>query len=193
MIEVEKKFQPTEKQLQALLREAEFLGEKENVDTYYDLPGFVYAKATPEMKLRKRNGSYELKIKILKNAKDGTELNEELETDEEILERLGFPKNDNLEKLVQEKMEILCSIKTKRRKYKLREFCIDVDETDYGYNMCEIELGVEEESQIEEAEKKILDLATSFGFSLKKCPGKISECLRITRPEVYKELYGNKI
>ena len=47
---------------------------------------------------------------------------------------------------------------------------------------------VESEANINEAEQKILTLAERFGFSTKKLPGKVAECLRKTRPEIYKEL-----
>jgi len=63
MIEVEKKFQPTQEQLQKMLEEAEFVGEVANHDIYYDYPDYrLYT--TPENKcLRNRNGSFELKMR----------------------------------------------------------------------------------------------------------------------------------
>lgn len=189
MIEVEKKFQPTPEKLASFLEGAEFIAEKENTDVYYDLPDLFYSKKG--YKLRKRNKGYELKIQLgdfddYTNAKY-----EEVTNDPDILEKLGFPKDSNLDQIIKEKMEILCSIFTKRKEYKKGEFIIDVDETDFGYNMIEVELMVEDESQIPEAEKKISDLGAVFGDTDKKLPGKIAECLRITRPDVYKILYPN--
>ena len=186
MIEVEKKFQPTEEQLKMLLAGAEFLGEKEYTDIYYDLPDLSFYKR--ELRLRKRNDDYELKIQISDSKQHKAVFNEEVTESGEILARLGFDRNDNLEKIIRENLVILCTIKTKRKKYRVGEFEIDVDETDFDYNICEIELMVESEANINEAEQKILTLAEHFGFSTKKLPGKVAECLRKTRPEIYKEL-----
>ncbi len=187
MIEVEKKFQPTLEQLTIFLDGAEFIEEKENTDTYYDMPDLSYS--IKGYKLRKRNKGYELKIQ-LGDFNDYTNAKyEEVTNDPEILEKLGFSKDSNLEQIIKEKMEILCAIHTKRREYKKGEFTVDVDETDFGYNMVEVELMVENESQIEEAEKKIADLGEVLGSTGKKLPGKIAECLRVTRPDVYKILY----
>jgi len=189
MIEVEKKFQPTEEQLTDFLKDAEFKSEKENIDIYYDMPNFALGKKG--FKLRKRNKGYELKIQLGDFSDYTNAKYQEIETEPEILEKLGFAKDSSLEQIIKEKMEILCSIKTKRKEYRKGEFVIDVDETDFGYNMIEVELMVEDESKIPEAEKKIADLGAVFEASNKKLPGKIAECLRITRPDVYKILYPN--
>ena len=187
MIEVEKKFQPTEEQLAAFLKDAEFLGGKEYTDTYYDLPDFSFFKS--ERRLRRRNNDYELKIQI-SNSKDNKAVyNEEITEPEKILERMGFDKNDSLERITREVLIPLCVIKTKRKKYKMGEFHIDLDETDFGFNILEIELMVLDEGGAIEAERKIINLAESFGFEIKKLPGKVKECLRITRPEIYKVLH----
>ena len=187
MIEVEKKFQPTKEQLASFLSDAEFLGETENIDIYYDLPDFSFFKK--EMRLRKRNNDYELKIEIPKSPTSKATYNQEITEPIEILERMGFDKNDSLEKVIEKNLSVLCTIKTKRKKYKMGDFHIDLDETDYGFNMLEVELMVENENETMEAEKKILNLVEPFGFEIKKQPGKVSECLRLTRPEVYKAIY----
>lgn len=187
MIEVEKKFQPTDEQLAHLLEDAKFMSEKEHTDIYYDLSDFSYFKQG--MHFRKRNSEYELKVEISNSQKYNTGRYEEISSEQEILEKLGFDKNDSLAEIIKEKMIILCSIKTKRKKYKKDEFTIDIDETDFGYNVIEIELLVDSEKEIEKAEVKILTLAKQFNFPIKKLHGKVSECLRITRPEVYKKLY----
>ena len=62
MIEVEKKFQPTEEELQKALEGAEFVAEKILADTFYDLPDFSYFKEAK--RLRNRNGRFELKIEV---------------------------------------------------------------------------------------------------------------------------------
>lgn len=60
MIEVEKKFKPTEEQLNAMVTGAEFLCEKVLHDVYYDYPDYRMFKK--DVRLRNRNGNFELKI-----------------------------------------------------------------------------------------------------------------------------------
>src|SRR3989344_199194 len=60
MIEVEKKFQPTEEQLKVLLEGAEFLGEKIVHDIYYDYSDYRLLKK--DVRLRNRNNFFELKV-----------------------------------------------------------------------------------------------------------------------------------
>lgn len=189
MIEVEKKFQPTLEQLAAFVEDAEFLGEIENIDTYYDMPDFALGKKG--FKLRQRNKDYELKVQM-SNFNDYTQANyDEITEEPKILEKLGYPNDANLEQIIRDKMEILCSIRTKRKKYKKAGFNIDVDETDFGYNMVEIEFMVNNESEISDAEKKIEIFGQPISNLGKKLPGKVVECIRITRPDVYKILYPN--
>ncbi len=55
MIEVEKKFQPTEEQLASLLQDTQFLVEETNSDVMYDYPDFQVDQTTT---IRNRNDSY---------------------------------------------------------------------------------------------------------------------------------------
>jgi predicted adenylyl cyclase CyaB len=185
MIEVEKKFQPSS-ELTRLLESAQFVKEKEFTDIYYDLPDFSYFKKG--IRLRKRDDQYELKIEKEKMNDYLSGAREEITDNNEILEKIA-PNEKNLEDFVKSNLEILCSITTNRKVYKLGEFTIDLDTTNYGYEMCEIELQVENESQVPDAEQKIIFLAENAGLKVQKQVGKIAECLRVNRPEVYNELY----
>jgi adenylate cyclase class IV len=185
MIEVEKKFQPTDGQLSRLLVGAQFINEQKHTDIYYDLPDFSYLRK--DTHFRKRDDKYELKIKMPVLSKHTSRF-EEIDDETDILERLGFDRNAGLEKIIKENMIISCVIKTKRRKYKKDEFIIDIDKTDFGYNVCEIELLVESETEMNQAEEKIIAFAKKFDFPIEKLPGKVKECLRITKPEIYKNL-----
>lgn len=187
MIEVEKKFQPTEEQLKALLEGTEFVGETENNDIYYDFPDYrLFLKGH---RLRKRNDGYELKVALPDHNDSGLHSYNEIENDVEILSFIGFNETDSLAEIIKTEMSIFCDIKTKRRKYKKEDFSIDIDETNFGYNMVEIELMVEDDSKIKEAEERIVALATSLGFSFMKLPGKTIEYLKRVRPEVYALLH----
>jgi len=187
MIEVEKKFQPTDAQLQNLIEGAEFVKEKDIVDVYYDTPTFEYFKK--HIKLRLRDGEYELKIKTNPSNIFGTKNSIEITDHKEILEKLGFDSSDDLDKVVKENLEILVDLRTHRIEYKKEVFIIDIDETDFGNKSCEIEILVEHESESAEAEKKILDFAKRFHLEITNPPTKFGEYLRLYRPEVYQELF----
>jgi adenylate cyclase class IV len=60
MIEVEKKFKPNAEQLNAMITDAEFLGEKILHDVYYDYPDYRMFKAN--IRFRNRDGNFELKL-----------------------------------------------------------------------------------------------------------------------------------
>ena len=63
MIEVEKRFFYTEEQLAALIEDAQFVSVKVNHDIYYDHPD--YRLISKNIRLRSRNGVFELKILIV--------------------------------------------------------------------------------------------------------------------------------
>jgi len=180
MIEVEKKFQPTPEQLAKLLDGAEFLGEVTLHDLYYDFADLRLIKN--DIRLRKRNDGYELKIGA------GNGIAQELETEEDIQKYFGteIPIGD----FVRENMFEVINFKNHRKKYKKDNFTIDVDSMDFGYQLVEIELLVSDESEIAEAEQKIYALAESFGIEKKKLPQKREEYFRLKKPEIYRELYG---
>ncbi len=189
MIEVEKKFQPTEEQLQKLLAGAEFVSEKEHTDIYYDFPDYRLFKKGH--RLRKRNDGYELKVALEGHKDSDLQLYNEIENDEGILEFLGLPKDASLQKFISSQMGIVCEIKTNRKKYKKDDFSLDVDNTDFGYDMVEIELLVDDESKIKEAEEEIISFAQRVGLNLTGLSGKTVEYLKRVRPEIYKEIYGD--
>ena len=181
MIEVEKKFQPTDEQLAKLLENSHFVKEVVNHDIYFDYPDYRLLKA--RIRLRSRNGSFELKI-----GKPGkNEGAEEIEIKEEIEKYFN---TDNLEEFMAKNLHPVIDYKTKRNKYKNGEFAIDVDEMSFGYSLCEIELLVENEEQINEAQEKIFNFAKAYDFEIKELPSKRGMYLQLTKPEVYKEIFG---
>ncbi len=181
MIEVERKFQPTEEQLEKLLEGAEFLGEKIIHDIYYDYPDFRFF--TNQTRFRRRNNSFELKIKKTVGA------HIEIEEEEEIKKYL---KAEDLEEFVKKNLILVTDYTNKRKEYKKGEFKIDFDEMDFGYRLCEIELMVEKEEEIENAQNKIINFAKEYNLELKKLPAKRMEYLRLFKPEIYKKIKGKE-
>mgnify|MGYP003423159513 FL=1 len=185
MIEVEKKTQPTEEQLKALLEGAEFVKEKIINDIYYDLPDYSLFKK--DIRLRKRGTSFELKGYLSSSDSNSTRVAKEIDNEIEIKKYLNLSGNDSLEEIIEKNFISLCKYTTKRREYKKEGFVIDVDETDFGYNMTEIELEVEEdEAKIKEAEEKLLIFAKKYDLEILDLPIKPDEYLRRLKPEVYK-------
>ena len=191
MIEVEKKFQPTDEQLRQLLDGAEFVAEKILHDVYYDFPDFrTFKKGN---RLRKRSDGYELKVYI--PTQSGVAVAREYDTEESILENLDIQvKVQSLDELVKEYMQIVCDYTTLRKEYKKNGFTIDVDEMSFGVDVTEIEKLVEHQSQINDAEKEILDFSHAIGMEAKELPLKTELYLRNVHPEIHEQIFGkNKL
>lgn len=185
MIEVEKKFQPTEAQLQELLHGAVFIKEKTMHDVYYDFSDYRIFKAGN--RLRKRDDGFELKAYI--PTESGVRVAHEYTDDESILQNLKVEAT-SLTDLVTTQMHVVCDYKTLRKEYKKGEFVIDVDSMDFDMSVVEIEILVENENQIAEAEQKIIDLAQSIGMEIKDLPLKTGMYLQKVKPGVYQEIFG---
>jgi len=182
MIEVEKKFTPDDEELAHFLEGAESLGEKIIHDVYYDYPDFRLLKK--DIRLRNRNGSFELKIG------KSSGVSEELENEKEIASYFDISKNFEL--FIRENLVPIMEFVNKRKKYVKEGFNIDVDDMDFGYKMCEIEIMVNDEKEIKEAQEKIMKFVSKFGFENKKALSKRQAYFKLLKPDVYKELYGDK-
>jgi len=168
MIEVEKKFIPTAENLEILLIDAEFLGEVTNHDIYYDYPDLRFLKKG-DIVLRTRNGNFELKIRKAQGV--NTEIEDKVEIEK------YFHVTD-LEKFIDENLISAIEYRTVRKKYKKEGFNIDIDETDFGYQVGEIELMVEYEEDVKNAEEKIEEFALKNNLSLGKGLSKKKACLK---------------
>ena len=184
MIEVEKKFQPTEEQLAKLLKDSIFLKEVTNHDVIYDYPD--YRLISKSIRLRLRNGKFELKT----SNENAGYASLEIENEAEI--KKYFNITSSIADFVKENLIEGMNIKTFRKKFKKGDFVIDVDELDFGYKCVEIELLVKDQSEIPRARGKIIELAKKYNFELKDIPHKKKEYFRIVKPEVYKLLYPDK-
>ncbi len=180
MIEVEKKFQPTAEELLRLLEGTEFVGEKVLHDVYYDYPDYSLFKK--DVRFRNRNGSFELKV----GQKSGVA--EEIEHEDRI--KKYFNTELSLPDFISQNMIPFIDYSTKRKKYIKGEFTIDVDELSYGFNLIEIELLINDESQINEAEQRIIQFAESFNIKPVSSLLKRNMYLKLVKPELYKQLYG---
>ncbi|MDO8659356.1 MAG: CYTH domain-containing protein, partial [Candidatus Parcubacteria bacterium] len=121
MIEVEKQFLPTEYQLKTLLEGAQFMGEKMDHDIYYDYADYQLFKK--DIRLRNRNGFFELKIG------KSSGVSEEIQVKEDIKKYFSV---ENLELFVQTNLIVIVDYRTKRKKYKKEDFNISVDEMSFG-------------------------------------------------------------
>lgn len=179
MIEVEMRFQPTEEQLNSLLKDALLVGSLEIHDIYYDYSDFRLLKEG--IRLRNRDGVFELKIK-----KDSS-IHQEIENKKEI--EKYFNSDIPLEEFINKNLILIIDYKNKRVKYKKGDFNIDIDKLSFGYNMCELELLVEKEEYANEAREKIINLAKEYNFEIKKILPKTAEYLRLFNKEKYEEIF----
>lgn len=179
MIEVEKQCKPTDEQIAAVIRDAEFVGENTDHDIYYDYPDYSLFKQ--DVHLRSRNGSYELKI----GGKSG--VNRELEDKKEIADYFNTA---DLDAFVKEKLVVIIDFTALRKKYKNGDFVFTIDQMDFDYKICEIELMVETEAEVKAAEDRIIQFADKYKITLEKLKAKKREYFLRKKPEVYKELYS---
>lgn len=181
-IEVEIKFQPAEEQLTSLLKNAEHISNEKIHDIYYDFSDFRFLKQ--KIRLRDRNGSFELKIRVDSN------VDKEIDDKEEIERYLKL--DVSLEEFINKELGVIIEYGTERKKYKKEGFTICLDKMSFDYSMCEVELMVEKEEQAKEAKEKIMNFAKEYDFEEKKGLSKGAEYLRRFNPEKYKEIYIDK-
>ncbi len=189
MIEVENRFLLTEENKGKLIDDAEFVGEETFTDIYYDTADASIMKR--DMWLRFRNGKFEMKLPLNEKSVLQRKSNKykEIETEEEIRMVLGLPLNGDFTEVLEEKgYSPVLEIETTRKKYKKGEFVIVFDITNLGFSIGEIEIVVENESEIETASDRIIDFAERQGIELVSTEGKVLECLKINRPELYRAI-----
>lgn len=187
MIEVEKKFSLSEEDEARLLAGAEFLGEKNMEDAYYDTPDLKLS--LKDWWLRLRNGRYELKIGIHSRPDRIVDQYDELEDETAIKKALNIESGDSFaEAIAKLGYAPFCVSKTTRRKYKKEGFGIDLDIVEFAefnYKIAEIELMVEDEVGLDEAANKIIHFAEENGLKVGHVRGKVREYLMRERPDHY--------
>ncbi len=177
MIEVEKKFKLNPEQERRLIEGAELIGSKRNEDVFWDTDDWSLTRQ--DHWLRTRNGRFELKRRVHElGHKLGGTAYDEIENDEGIRDFLHLPGNGTLESdLHSAGYKPFAPIRKERRSYKRDDFHIDLDVCDFGYELAEIELMIDNEQDRGKALERIETLATELGLDQTPVRGKIIEYL----------------
>ena len=195
MIEVEKKFILNEQDKERLTKNAQFLNERVFTDIYYDTE--IFSLTTNDKWLRSREGRFELKLPLHEGVDRLADQYDELEDEQKIREALNLPPKGKLaDDLAKAGYSPFCTCKTTRRKYKKESFIIDldvVDFQDFTYNIGEIELMVNEKSEIGSAIEKIMDFTKSQNLTIAPVRGKVIEYLKRTKLDHYQALVLAKV
>ncbi len=189
MIEVEKKFILTPEQEKKLIKGAKFLGEKKFTDSYYDDAHYILTGQ--DIWLRRRDGRFELKLPMNVNIKKRvSDRYKELESDAEILKYFNAAPGTPMQEFLTEKRFVpFCTITTERKKYKKGGFTIDLDMTDFGYAVAEIEYMTDDQSKLQEATDAIIAFAKKHGINTDTLVrGKVVEYLRLNNRAHFDEL-----
>lgn len=188
MIEVEKKFALSEENIKKIEDTAEFVKEITNHDIYYDTKDYKLSKE--DKWFRNRDGRFEIKIPIKNKNARRINIYKEVTDLEKISEYIGLKKlseDEDFEKnLKLNGFQVLLDIKTLRKRFKIEGAIIDVDKTDYGYNVCEIEKMIESEDEVEKVTEEIFNLARSLGLEIKHVRGKGLEYFYRFNKKLYK-------
>jgi adenylate cyclase class IV len=153
VIEIEKKLNPSLGTIELIKNDAVFVVSKKMSDIYYDYEDFSLMKN--DVWLRKRDGKFELKISKDKDRKNrSVDVYDEIEEEAQICMALGVRSISNAGFIE------VANLLTKREKYKLGEFNIDLDfvtsaHDDFVHHLMEVELMAEDESKVPNALEKI--------------------------------------
>lgn len=142
--------------------------------------------------------TYELKYPYDNDCKDTLvckyyETQNEIEICNFITKLLGINDscfNKSVEKLISYlKMEPIVIIETKRKTYQHKNIKIDLDETNFGYRIGEIEI-LGQNGDYNQADEQLNDLAKNLGLNnLKKTPSKVYEYLKLFENDIFNKLY----
>lgn len=168
-VEVERKFKVTaDTKIKLVEIGAELHKEKVFLDKYYDNPD--YSLTLKDCWLRQRNESWELKVvngqftKLASQYQEITETNEIADFLVNHFHRLDL--KGLAVDLVIKKLDLQPFVEytTTRQTYFLPECIIDLDLTDFGYQVGEIEVMATDKSQIPRALETITSVAGKLGF-----------------------------
>ena len=193
MIEVEKVFILTKEQEEALIKDAEFLGEKVFTDIYYDDKS--YSLTTKDLWFRQRDGKFELKVPLNKSLKERvSDQYQELESDQEILKYFNAPDGWRILDFLKEKSyNPFCKITTTRRKYKKEVFNIDFDVMDFGYVSMDIEKMIDDASKMDETTESIIEFAKRHNINESEKWGKVIEYVKRNNSVHFQVLLASKV
>src|SRR3989344_1891057 len=187
MIEIERKFILADDDKERIIKNAEFLHERTFVDTYYDKSDFVLT--SQDKWLRCRNGKFELKAPLRQRTRGFADQYREVENEQEIKKILNLPLNSSLNRSLKKNGYVpFCVCTTTREKYRNAQFTIDFDTANFEcftYTLAEIEVMVQDEKEIGNAIKQIVNFARKQNLILAPTRGKIIEYLKNFKPKHY--------
>ncbi len=190
MIEVEKKFIMTEQDKDLLTQNAQFLNERVFTDIYYDTDNF--SLTTQDKWLRARENRFELKVPLHQETERLADQYDEIESEEKIRQILNFPSDGGLATDLEKNGYLsFCICKTTRRKYRNGLFILDLDTVDFQnftYNIGEIELMINDKSEIQNAIERILSFAREKNLMIAPVRGKVIEYLKRIKSKHYQAL-----
>ena len=209
MFEVEKKFKIPADFTRVLLEQGwKYLKEVHLIDVYFDTENYQLTRS--DYWLRKRGTKWQFKCPT-QQQKDPNSVTidryEELEDEKTICERLAFVLNAEsraesssiIDKSIDNVVEILglkpiAEFESFRTKYRLDMFTIDLDKTNFGYELGEIEIMCEKTSDMEQATGKIFDMAGKLGVDIHNdVTGKVGIYLKLNNRALYDELVAKGI
>ena len=172
VIEVERKFtfsDDTEQKIKEM--GGELLQHKTFSDVYYDTSDFTLTLS--DHWLRCRNKEWQLKCPPENRQKDTMtaqyaehiDQNEIIDIVSKLLNVTNLDKNLSLADLVREtQCHSFASFQTDRKSYSLQEFSIDLDQTDFGFKVGEIEVIIVDNERLSDAICRINQLADKLGM-----------------------------
>lgn len=173
MFEVEKKFKIPADFTRVLLEQGwKYLKEINFKDTYFDTEGYELVRN--EHWLRQRGTTWQLKCPTVEKALTSVRIDryEEIEDEKTIFKRLAIALKvspnvlftNTTNNVVQVfGLKPIAEFESSRTKYRMGSFTIDLDRTNFGYELGEIELMCEKKDQMSEATEKIFDIAGKLG------------------------------
>jgi len=165
------------------------LGEKKINDKYYDDANYSLTKK--DIWFRNRDGKFELKLPLnVSIEKRISDQYREIEDENEIKKYFNLNNNKSILELLDDKgYSPFYIVVTIRKKYRKEGFNIDIDATDFGYNVVEIEYMINDNFNLKEATDKIIVFAKKHNIDTSNyVRGKAEEYLRRNNPKHYQTL-----
>ena len=176
MFEVEKKFKIPAHFSRVLLEHGfKHVKEIHIKDKYFDSENYELTRN--DYWLRRRGSKWQLKFPAVEKEPDSVRIDryQELEDQNAIFNRLTAVLEAQSSRLLgrtttnlAEVLDLKCiaEFESFRTKYQCGSYTIDLDRANFGYELGEIEVMCEDKSEIEEATKKIFDMAGKLGKQL---------------------------
>lgn len=183
MIEVEKKFSIDETVIKRIEVDAKYISTVVYHDALFD--DDQHSLISKDIWLRTRNGQVELKLPEADHSA-GIDVYTEISGEVDVIKALGVRDLSSYKPVSQ--------LTTIRKKFKLREFNIDIDSVssefdDFVYDLMEVEVMVASKDEIDFAMERISAFADEYGL-IKPADGKNVAYFKKHRPEILRYLRG---